>query len=156
MFKLRNLITLAIIVIFGILLYNRFLGTPEEQQQSKETFQTIGKAFSDVGKSVGGLLKSEKEKYEAGKYDDALDKIGDLFQGLKQKAGELKDTGNGIMDTIKDLEEKKEALSNQIKSLEGKEMTDEASVEANQDLVKRFNELQEELKRINEQMDKSE
>ena len=51
MFKLRNLFTIGVILVLGILVYNRFLGTPEEQTQAKTTFQTIGKAFKEVNRS---------------------------------------------------------------------------------------------------------
>ncbi len=77
--KLKNIIGIVLVLILGILVYNRFWGTPEEQAQAKNTFQTIGKAGKEIGQAIGGLVKSEKEKFDAGKYNGIMDKMGNFF-----------------------------------------------------------------------------
>ncbi len=152
MFKLRNLITLGIILVLGILVYNRFLGTPEEQAQAKTTFQTIGKAFKEVGGAVGSLLKSEKEKFDEGKYDQAMDKIGDLFKKLGDKAKDLGEKSDDYLDKISELKEQKEALEEKINGFKSKEMSDEESTEANEELK---DELKHLMRKIEATMDEA-
>ena len=62
---MKSILKLALILVVGILIYNYFLGTDEEKQQSKEIFTEV----RDLGKAAWGLLKSEKEKFDEGKYD---------------------------------------------------------------------------------------
>ncbi len=103
---IKNLIRLAVLVVVVLIAYNYFFGNQEE----KETAQNIVNEFVDLGKSVGDLIKTEKEKFDAGKYDEALDKIGNFIDGLKAKAKDSKE----VLDHISALEEKKRALEEQL------------------------------------------
>ncbi len=134
MFKIRNLVTLGILLVLGILVYNRFLGTPEEQQQAKTTFQTIGKAAKEVGSAVGGLLKSEKEKFDEGKYDKAMDQISGLFQNLKSKVDDVSENSQELMDNINQFNEQKQAIEDKIAEFKGTELSDEESINANEEI----------------------
>ena len=53
---IKSIIKLGLLLVVGILVYNFFLGTPDEKAQSQKVFNK-GK---DVIVSVGDLLKSEK------------------------------------------------------------------------------------------------
>ena len=117
---IRTVIKLGLVLVVGILAYNYFLGTPEEKAQSQKVFDKV----EDVFVSVGGLLKSEKEKFDAGKYDEALDRIGTAFDDLKNKAQELQD--EDYLGQLRDLEEKRDALQNEVnKMAEENDITEE-------------------------------
>lgn len=105
---MKSLIKLALLLVVGILVYNYFLGTESEKEQSKEIFSGV----KDLGKAAWGLLKSEKDKYDEGKYDGALDKIGSLLDDLKAKAKTIQDSD--IIDRIADLEDQKAELERKI------------------------------------------
>jgi uncharacterized protein YukE len=145
MFKLRNLFTLGMILVLGILVYNRFLGTADEQAQAKTTFQTIGKAFKEVGGAVGTLLKSEKEKFDEGKYNQAMDKIGDLFSTLSDKAKDIGETSEDYLNKLEELNKQKEALQEKIDGFKGKRMSDEQSTEANEELKGELKDLMDKI-----------
>ena len=108
---LRSLIKLALFLVAGILVYNYFFGTPEEKAQSREVFTDI----KDLTKSAVGLLKSEKQKFNDGKYDDAVDKIGGLIDNLKGKAEQL-ENNRELLDQIADLQQKKNSLETKLGS----------------------------------------
>lgn len=97
---------LAVIVVF-ILVYNYFFGSTEEKATSQKIFQEV----KEVGVAVKDLLKSEKEKYDSGKYDDALDKIGGVFSKLKTEAEKV-DTE--YLDRIADLEKRRQELKQAV------------------------------------------
>ena len=84
---IKGLLKLGALLVVGILCYNYFLGTPEEKESSKRIFKTVG----ELGKSVGNLIQSERQKWDEGKYDGALDKMSNLFDEIKGKAGEKKE-----------------------------------------------------------------
>lgn len=106
---LKSLIKVGLLLVAGILVYNYFFGTPEEKAQSKEIFTSV----KDLTKSTFALLKQEKAKFDEGKYDEAVDKIGGLLDDLKGKAAQLKDN-KGLLDQIAALEEKRQRLSEEI------------------------------------------
>jgi hypothetical protein len=106
---LKSLLKLALFLIVGVLIYNYFFGTAEEKQQSEEIFISV----KDLTKSAVGLLKSEKEKFDEGKYDEAVGKIGGLIDKLKGKAQQLKDN-KALLDDIAELEDKQRQLSRRV------------------------------------------
>lgn len=105
---MRSLIKLALILIVGILVYNYFFGDETEKAQSREIFEKVG----DLGKAGINLLKSEKEKFDDGKYDDALDKIGNLFDKVRDKAEDLNDSE--LLRDVARLEEKRQDLKRKV------------------------------------------
>lgn len=109
---MRSLLKLALILVAGVLIYNYFLGTEAEKEQSKEIFTEV----KDLGKAAWGLLKSEKEKFDEGKYDEALDKIGGLISNLKKKAETIQDSD--LLDRIADLEDQKAEIERKIAAKE--------------------------------------
>jgi uncharacterized protein YoxC len=106
---IKSLIKLALGLLVGILIYNFFFGTPAEKEQSKQIFTEV----KDLTKSAVQLIKAEKEKFDEGKYDEAVDKIGGLINDLKGKAEKLNDNKE-LIDQIADLQTKKDELERKI------------------------------------------
>ena len=100
---IRSVLKLLAVLVIGILVYNYFLGTDTEKENAKKIFGEL----KDVGVAVKDLLKSEKEKFDKGKYDKAVDKIGGVLDGLKKNAKEFDEK---YLDRIQDLEKKREEL----------------------------------------------
>jgi methyl-accepting chemotaxis protein len=97
---------LAVVVVF-VLVYNYFFGTPEEKGNAKEIFQEV----KDVGVAVKDLLKSEKEKFDEGKYDNAIQKMRGLFSDLESTA---KEVAPEYVEDIQRLEQQRKDLQNQL------------------------------------------
>jgi basic membrane lipoprotein Med (substrate-binding protein (PBP1-ABC) superfamily) len=110
---IRSLIKLLVILVIGILIYNYFLGTESEKEGAKKIFGEM----KDVGVAVKDLLKSEKEKFDKGKYDNAIDKIGNVLSGLKQNA---KDFDEKYLNRIKELERKRAELKRALSAYDEK------------------------------------
>ena len=133
---MKSLIKLLFLLIIGILIYNYFLGTREEKAYSEKIF----KEFSDLGKAVGDLISQEKEKFDQGKYDDALDKINGFINQLKDKTSAA---SSEIKQQIRSLEKQKEKLKDQISNL-----PPESDSTTNEDLLKQNDELQREIEKL--------
>ena len=103
---IRSILRLAVILVIGVLIYNYFLGDPGEKETAKKIFGEI----KEVGVAVKDLLQSEKEKFDSGKYDQALDKIGGLFNNLKENA----ETVSSFSKEIDALEARRKELSDQL------------------------------------------
>jgi hypothetical protein len=105
---LSSLFRLAFMIIVGVVVYNYFFGSPTEKATSNKIFGEVRGVFG----SVRDLVKTEKEKYEAGKYNQAIDKISNVIGTLKGKAQEVKDSG--VLDKLSDLEAKRTALQQRV------------------------------------------
>ena len=133
---MKAVLRLAVFLIIGVLVYNYFLGTDEEKATSEKVFNQV----KEVGKSIGELIKKEKQNFADGKYDRAVEKIGGLYDQAKEKLGNDKND----RDSFEELERKKEKLEEEKRILEeelAKENPDE-------DVVKRNETLDEELKTL--------
>jgi len=104
---LRTILKVAVVLVIFVLVYNYFFGTSEEKAQSKEIFQEV----KDVGVAVKDLLKSEKEKFDAGKYDNAIKDMRELIGNMESKAREV---APEYVDRVKQLEQKRKDLENQL------------------------------------------
>jgi len=111
---IKSALKLAVVLIIGVLVYNFFLGTEEEKQNSKAIFREV----KDVAVGVKELVKSEKKKFDAGKYDRAIEKIGVVLQKLKKTAKEIDDK---YIDRIDDLAKKRKALQEELASFNSDE-----------------------------------
>ncbi len=109
---IKNLLKLLAIIVVGVLIYNYFFGTPEEKETSKEIFTEV----RDLGKASWNLLRSEKQKFDEGKYDEAVDKVGGLIGSLRSRAQE--DKNNDAIRELEDLERRRQELDRQIAELE--------------------------------------
>ncbi len=143
---IRSLIKIGLVLLVGIVGYNYFFGTEAEKESSRKI---VNKA-KDLGKSVGGLFKSERAKFDEGKYDDALAKVGSVFDGLKRKAKD----GGELLDRIKDLEKKKDELKDKV-ALADKE-GDEASKAEVASLKAEFKQLLDETETLVDDVEKAE
>ncbi len=113
---IRSLLKLGFLLVVGILVYNYLFGTSEEKAQSKEVFQKTGAAVS----SAWSLLKSERQKFDAGKYDNALDQLGGAYREVRDRAQYVDEK---VLRRLDDLEQRKATLE---KELQGIEMEDKA------------------------------
>ena len=133
-----KLIKWGLILVVGILIYNYFFGTPEEKETSKKIFSETKELVS----SVTNLLKSEKEKFDAGKYDQALDKIGSIYDKLKDVASNLNPED---LDRLKELEQQREELQKLVDDMAQQDSTTEeenAKVQSElEDLLKETRDL---------------
>lgn len=107
---IRFILKVAVFLVIAVVGYNYFLGDEAEKTQSREI---VGKA-RDLGKDAWNLLKGEKEKFDEGKYDGAVDKLQALYGNLKETATKLKDSD--ALDRIMKLEEKREELAKELQS----------------------------------------
>ncbi|MFN7325141.1 MAG: hypothetical protein ACK5SQ_01025 [Chitinophagales bacterium] len=108
---LKNLIQLAILLIAGILVYNYFLGDADEKAQSKAVFQQTGKTV----RSAWDLLKSEKQKFDAGKYDRLLDQLGGAYHEVRDRAKSLDEN---VLRRLDNLEQRKRDLEQELNGIE--------------------------------------
>lgn len=108
---ISSLFKLAVLLVIGILIYNYFFGTSSEQEQSKQVFGSM----RNVVVSVADLMKSEKSKYDAGKYDKVLDKLGDTYKAVRDRAKYVDDN---VIKRLDDLEAKKSELQEELNQIE--------------------------------------
>lgn len=104
---IKSALKLGVVLIIGILVYNFFLGTEEEKETSRAIFQEV----KDVAVGVKDLVKSEKEKFDAGKYDRAVEKIGVVLGKLKNTAKKIDDK---YIDRIEELSRKRRELKEEL------------------------------------------
>lgn len=135
---IRSLLKLAVFLIIGILVYNYFLGTPSEQQTAKKIFGDI----KEVGVSVADLVRAEKEKFDAGKYDQALDKLGSIYQDLRDRGAKLSQEQKR---RIEDLETQREELERSVRQT-GIDLEDESFSE--EERTDKAREVNSELERL--------
>jgi hypothetical protein len=108
---IRFVLKIGALLVAGILIYNFFFGTSAEKDQSRQIFGQV----KDVVVSVGQLVKSEKTKFDAGKYDAALEKLGDAYQAIRKQAQHL---DASFMQRLDELEKRKATLQSEIDSIE--------------------------------------
>lgn len=101
---IRFLFKLVLSLVVLLLVYNYFLGTPEEKSTSKKIFGEV----IHLGKSSWDLLRVEKQKLKDGKYDVAMDKVSQLLNGLENA---VKQSGDPkISDQFQELTDKRDQL----------------------------------------------
>ena len=104
---IKFILKIAVILTIGILVYNYFFRTADEKQNSKEVYSKV----KDLTVSVVDLLKNEKDKFEKGKYDQALDQIDNAISAIKEK-GKLLSANDQLK--LRTIEQDKEALQREI------------------------------------------
>jgi len=143
---MRTLIKLGLFLVVAILVYNYFMGTPEEKKTSEKIFNEV----KDLGKATWALLKSEKEKFDQGKYDDALNQIEDLYDKLRGQAESARDSD--MLDRIDDLNKERDELQKRVK--EAEKQTGGLSEKDKDQLKKDWNRLVEETEKVMKDMEK--
>jgi nucleoside-triphosphatase THEP1 len=151
------LFKLALTIVIVVLIYNRFFGTSQEKEQSKKIFGEM----RNLVVSVTGLVRSEREKFDAGKYDTALDKLGQAYRAVRDRA---KFVDENVIDRLGQLERRRAELERQLDELErreaqpvptttpdkkgSKQRQDDLQAAKNADLAKRKETLQRELDKL--------
>jgi cytoskeletal protein RodZ len=92
-----KLVSYAIVLIIGILVYNNFFGSATEKQQSKEVFQKT----KELGLEIRDLIKQERDNYDDGKYSKIVDKVKTLIG----KSDELTSKYSTKLDEIEEIQE---------------------------------------------------
>ena len=111
---LRTLLKLAVLLLAAILIYNYFFGTNEEQETSRKVFGQI----RGVVVSVGDLIRSEKDKFDAGKYDKALERLGGVYKSIREQA---KHVDQDVIRRLDDLENRKARLQQELDNIESED-----------------------------------
>lgn len=116
-----RLVSLALMLLVGILVYNFFFGDETEKEQSKKVFQIT----KDLGKQIKEVIKSEKDSYDDGKYNSIVDKIKKVVKGsdeLSDKYSSQLDEIEGVQDELELMQRKKERNSNNYDEDEEEEL----------------------------------
>lgn len=108
---IKGLFRLLLFVVAVVLIYNYFFGDAREKQASEQIVQQV----KDLGKSIGDVLLSEKDKIKEGKYDEALDKIGDFIQNLRSNSDSM-DVDD--LRKLNELERKKLEMEKHIQDID--------------------------------------
>lgn len=108
---IRSLLKIAVLLIACVLVYNYFLGTNEEQENSRKVFGQI----RGVVTSVGHLVRSEKDKFDAGKYDAALNKLGGVYKAIRTQARHVDEK---VIHRLDELEGRKSELEKELSEIE--------------------------------------
>ena len=132
---IKHVLKLGALLLIGILGYNYFFGTATEKANSQKIFGQV----KEVAVSVKNLVKNEKTKFDAGKYDKALQKLGGAYKGIREKLGGI---DKKLLDRIDHLDDRKAKLQKEIQQ-----------VEKTGDVDKQ-NELQEKLTKLVEDTEK--
>lgn len=108
---IRSLIKLGLLVLAAILVYNYFFGTSEEKTQSREVFKKTGDALG----AAWNIVKSEKQKFDSGKYDKVLDQLGNAYKAVRERAQYVDDK---VIKRLDELERRKASLQQQLDSIQ--------------------------------------
>ncbi len=111
---IRSLLKLAALLVAGILIYNYFFGTDTEKDNSRKIFGQV----RDVVVSVGQLVKTEKTKFDSGKYDAALEKLGGVYKAVRSQAQHL---DASMIKRLDELEQRKATLQQQLDTIDQNE-----------------------------------
>lgn len=109
----KKLLGLIVVVACLLVGYNYFWGTPEEKESAKKI---IGE-FTNLSNSVKDLLVSEKDKFDEGKYDSAMSKLKEAVAMLKEKATSMGSEGQQALESVNELEQRKDTLAEELASL---------------------------------------
>lgn len=108
---IRGLLKIGLLLLAAVLIYNRFFGTDEEKQQSKQVFGQM----RGVVTSVAGIVRSERDKFEDGKYDKVMDKLGAAYSTVREKAQYVDEK---VIKRLDELENRKAQLQREIDKVE--------------------------------------
>lgn len=110
----NSLFKLGFLLLVGILVYNFFFGTSSEKETSRKIFGQT----RDVIASVAGLIKDEKAKFDAGKYDAALEKLGGAYRAIRERAEYVDEK---VLSRLDELERRKAQLEEELDTIEQNE-----------------------------------
>lgn len=134
---IRSLLKLVLLAVVCIVIYNYFFGSATEKEQSRRIFKGVGNVFTEVR----GLVRSEKDKFDAGKYDAALNKMQDVLQRLKSHANETNDTD--LKRQVAQLEQRKNNLEQKVEA-----MPSDTGYQKAADKVKQYSDMARQLENL--------
>lgn len=141
---IKGIIRLALVFVVGIIGYNYFYGTVEEKEQSKAIIGQVKDSGKKLFSSIGTLIKSEKQKFDDGKYEEAMTGLDKVFGNLKERA---KEDGGKFREELKDLDLDQENLKEKMKEMEGK------NPEEKRKLRDQFIKILDKIKDVSDQME---
>lgn len=141
---MRTLIKLGLIIVVVLVGYNYFFGTSSEKSES----QIIVEQVKDLGKSIGSLLKSEKEKFQQGKFDDFFDKLKHTVDNFKSKIDKADDKSQ---DAIERIEEKSQQLERKWKNSDNLNLSEKEKDELNREMEELMKQMEDLVKQLEEQ-----
>jgi len=129
------LLKVAGLLVVGLLAYNYFFGTPAEKESSAQVFAQV----KDLSSSVVNLLKSEKEKFDEGKYNDALARLKTAIGLEREHAESLGEQGEECLAHCEHLHERGLSLEAELQAVsENADLTEsdrQAAVEGIHDRI---------------------
>jgi hypothetical protein len=111
---IRSLIKLGLMLLAGVLVYNYFFGTDTEKESSKKIFGQM----RDLVVSASDIVRSERQKFDSGKYDEALEKLGGAYRAVRDRAQFVDDK---ILKRLDGLEDRKAELEKELNTIEKNE-----------------------------------
>ncbi len=111
---IRSLIKLALLLVAAILVYNYFFGNTEEKAQSKQFFGKV----RELVVAGADVLKAEKQKFDAGKYDKLMEQLGGAYKAVRQQAQHLDEK---VLKRLDDLEARKAQLEQELDTIQANE-----------------------------------
>lgn len=143
---IKFLIKFGLVAVVGVLTYNYFYGTADEKEQSQAVFGQI----KGLGSSIADLVQSEKDKFDQGKYDEALSKVSNAFSSLKDQDSK---TGGAMSSELAELEGEKSALESLLAAAT-KGGADKVSQEDVSSLYDKLQGLLGKIENVSSQMEK--
>ena len=138
-----RILKIGIVLLAGYLGYTYFFGNAQEKAQSREIVSDIGQAGKKIFGKIGAMLNKQEDNFDAGRHDEALSKVGEELNKLKQKAKD-----DRLLERALDkLSEEKDKIAEQIKN---------ADPEQKQKLSDRFKKLIEGAKEVVQKLEDKE
>lgn len=107
------IIKVVLLLVVGVIGYNYFFGTAEE----KESAQRIVGQVKQLTQSVADLLKSEKEKFDEGKYDAAISQLKSALNTIHEKIATLASGQENLLRDVESLEQQELSLEQRLQGL---------------------------------------
>lgn len=104
-----RLLSLLVVFLIGWVVYVTAFGDEDDIERRNKLFQSVG----ELTGNVTDILSSEKDKIEAGVYDEQLDMLKKAIDNLKEAGGEAGE----YADQIKSLQEQQQQLQEQANQL---------------------------------------
>ncbi len=145
---LRKILKIAVLLVLGWILYVQFWGTTEQKTARKTLFENVKK----TGKSLGEIAKTEREKLRGKSFKEALGKVGESIDKLKD---DTKNLGSNVKDKVGKIEKTKNDIDNLLEKLKLKK-TDEVSTEEEEAVQKKVKSLNEMIEEVAKELESAE
>lgn len=110
---MKRILTLVVAFLIGWIIYVQFFGTAEDKALKAELLGNV----KETGQSVLDILSAEKNRIEEGAYYEALDKLAEAIDKLRN---EDKRSGGRYAEELANLEQQRNALKKRIAKVEKK------------------------------------